>query len=90
MKIVLSLGLVLATAALAALPGHAEQRNFTGANGSYQGSAYDYGRSTTFTDRDGNFFGTSIQNGNTTTFYDRNGRFQGSVTRSERSGRAEK
>ena len=72
---------MLAALALAALPAHAEQRNFTGPNGSYQGNAYDYGRSTTFTDRNGQFSGSAIQSGNTTNFYDRNGRFQGSVTR---------
>jgi len=67
--------------ALAALPAHAEQRNFAGPNGNSQGSAYDYGRSTTFTDRKGQVSGSSIQNGNTTTFYDRNGHYQGTVTR---------
>jgi hypothetical protein len=67
--------------ALVATIAHAEQRNFTGANGSYQGSAYDFGRSTTFTDRNGQFSGSAIQSGNTTNFYDRNGRYQGSITR---------
>jgi hypothetical protein len=62
---------MLAALALAALPAHAEQRNFTGPNGPYQGNAYDYGRSTTFTDRNGQFSGSAIQSGNTTNFYDR-------------------
>jgi hypothetical protein len=75
MKTALSLVLVLVTTMA-----HAQQR-ITGANGSYQGSAYDYGRSTTFTDRKGQFSGSALQSGNRADFYDRNGRYQGSVTR---------
>jgi hypothetical protein len=76
MKTTLSLVLVLV-----ATIARAEQRNFTGPNGQYQGSAFDYGRSMTFTDRNGQFSGSAIQSGNATNFYDRNGRYRGSVTR---------
>ena len=73
---------MVATAmALVAFAANAQQSNFTGPNGQYQGSTYNYGRSTTFTDRNGQFSGSSIQNGNTTNFYDRNGHFTRSVTR---------
>jgi len=50
------------------------------ANGRYQGSVYDYGRTQTYTDRNGQFNGSAVNNGNgTTSFFNRNGRFNGSA-----------
>jgi hypothetical protein len=60
---------------------HAQQSNFTGPNGQYQGSAFNNGRSTTFTDRNGRFAGSSITHGNKTDFFDARGRYQGTTTR---------
>jgi hypothetical protein len=76
---------------LAATAAHGEPAtNFYGRDGSYAGSAFTHGNQRTFTNSRGEFSGSSITHGNVTNFYDKAGRFQGSVTRPERSGRAEK
>ena len=50
------------------------------ANGRYQGSVFDYGRTQTYTDRNGRFSGSAVDNGNgTTSFFNRNGQFSGSA-----------
>ena len=50
------------------------------ANGRYQGSVYDYGRTQTYTDRDGQFTGSAVNNVNgTMSFSNRNGNFSGSA-----------
>ena len=61
---------------------HAQSRETPvyGADGRYQGSVFDYGRTQTYTDRNGHFVGSSVNNGNgTTSFFNRNGQFSGSA-----------
>jgi hypothetical protein len=51
-----------------------------GADGKYQGSVHDYGKTQTYTNGSGQFNGSSINNGNgTTSFYGPNGNFTGSA-----------
>jgi hypothetical protein len=74
----LVLAFLAATIALA----RAESRKtpIYAADGKYQGSVYDYGKTQTYTDRNGHFSGSAINNGNgTTSFYNRNGQFSGSA-----------
>jgi hypothetical protein len=50
------------------------------ANGRYNGSVFDYGRTQTYTDRNGHFNGSAVNNWNgTTSFFNRNGQFSGSA-----------
>jgi hypothetical protein len=54
------------------------QIDFYNSSGSYAGTQFNYGRSSTFTDKNGKFDGTAIRNSDgTTSFYDRNGHFSG-------------
>jgi len=71
--------LVLTTIAVTSV--HAQQSNFTDANGRYAGSAFRHGNATTYTNSSGQFSGSAITRGKTTTFYDARGRYRGSATR---------
>jgi hypothetical protein len=71
---------IILAAIMLTAPAQAQQRNFTGPNGNYRGSAFTHGNSITFTDERGRFSGSTITHGNTTSIYDAAGRYQGSVT----------
>ena len=58
----------------------AQQTPIYDANGKYQGSVFNYGKTQTYTDRNGRFSGSAINNGNgTTSFYGQHGQFTGSA-----------
>jgi hypothetical protein len=72
--------LAIVIAAMATTAARAGETPIYGADGKYQGSVHDYGKTQTYTDRNGHFTGSAVNNGNgTTSFFNRNGQFSGSA-----------
>jgi len=83
MKITFCVALLMVLAAhprtASADPVLGKQTPIYGADGKYQGSVFDYGKTQTYTNGSGQFVGSSINNGNgTTSYYGQHGNFQGS------------
>ena len=57
----------------------AQNQQFYGANGQYQGQAMQSGNTTQFYGTNGQYQGQAMQSGNTTQYYGGNGQYQGQV-----------
>jgi hypothetical protein len=76
------IGFAIALILIFTIVGHAQSRKtpIYDANGRYNGSVFDYGRTQTYTDRNGHFSGSAVNNSNGTwSFFNRNGQFSGSA-----------
>jgi hypothetical protein len=77
MKMVRFLALSSLALTLIGSSASAQQQNFYGANGQFQGSAHSYGNQTNYYGSNGQYMGQSQTYGNQTNYYGANGQYQG-------------